>query len=73
MNQNKKLAIYGGDPIIKTKFPAYNTIGEEEIKAANKVLQSGTLSGFMGSRGEGFQGGIEVKNLEEEVIRYKVS
>lgn len=70
MNQNKKLAIYGGDPIIKTKFPAYNTIGEEEIKAANKVLQSGNLSGFMGSRGEGFEGGSEVKNLEKEVAEF---
>ncbi len=70
MNQNNKLALYGGDPIIKTKFPAYNTIGEEEIKAANKVLKSGILSGFMGCRGEGFDGGEEIKNLEKEVEEF---
>ena len=33
MALTKKLAIYGGDPIIKKEFPAYNTIGKEEINA----------------------------------------
>ena len=68
MIQNKQLAIYGGEKVIKEEFPLYNTIGKEEIDAANKVLESGILSGFLGSRGEGFDGGEEVKNLEKELV-----
>lgn len=67
MNKKSKLAIDGGEPIIKTTFPRYNTIGNEEIQAANRVLESGKLSGFIGAEGEGFNGGEEVKNLEKEV------
>ena len=70
MIQNKQLAIYGGEKVIKEEFPLYNTIGKEEINAANKVLKSGILSGFLGSRGEGFHGGVEVKNLEKEFADY---
>ncbi len=70
MTINKELAIYGGNPVIKKKFPAYNTIGKEEINAANKVLESGKLSGFLGSRGNGFEGGEQVRNLEKEVSEY---
>ena len=67
---NKELAINGGHPVIKKEFPAYNTIGKEEINAANKVLESGRLSGFLGSRGEGFHGGEQVRSLEKEVAEY---
>ena len=68
--QNNKLAIYGGDPIIKEMFPRYNTIGKEEIDAANRVLESGILSGFVGAEGEGFNGGEEIKKLEHQVADY---
>ncbi len=70
MKENKELAIFGGEPVIKKEFPIYNTIGQEEINAANKVLKSGNLSGFLGSRGIGFEGGEQIKNLEKEGAKY---
>ena len=70
MTQNKQLAIYGGNPVIKNSFPPYNTIGDEEIKAANKVLQSGKLSSFIGAKGDGFEGGEQIKKLEKEVAEF---
>ena len=60
------LASEGGDPTIKKRFPVYKSIGKEEIKAANKVLNSGILSGFIATDGEGFLGGTEVQSLEKE-------
>ncbi len=70
MIKKDKLAINGGDPIIKKSFPRYNTIGEEEKSAAIKVLESGILSGFIGAPGNGFNGGEEVQNLEKEAADY---
>jgi len=70
MIKKDELAINGGDPVIKKKFPPYNTIGEEEKSAANKVLDSGILSGFVGAPGSGFNGGEEIQNLEIEVANY---
>ena len=57
------------DPLINKKFPRYNTIGDEET-AANKVLESGILSGFIGAKGDGFNGGQEIQNLEKELASY---
>ena len=51
--------------IIKDKWPDTNTIGKEEIKAANKVLKSGNLSGFRASPDKSFYGGPEVLRLEK--------
>ena len=70
MSKKNKLALYGGDPIIDKSFPVYNTIGEEEIRAVNKVMRSGILSGFMGTSGDGFNGGKEIQNLEKEIKEY---
>ena len=67
--KNELLATEGGNPVIKKPFPIYKSIGTEEIKAANKVLKSKTLSGFIGAKGEGFLGGPEVKLLEEEASK----
>ena len=67
--KNELLATEGGNPVIKKPFPIYKSIGTEEIKAANKVLKSKTLSGFIGAKGEGFLGGPEVKLLEEEACK----
>lgn len=60
------LAILGGKPEISEPFPPYRSIGEEEIEAANRVLRSGVLSGFIGAAGPGFYGGPEVQALERE-------
>ena len=70
MIKNNELALYGGEPIIKKNFPIYNTIGKEEINAVNEVLKSGLLSGFLGSSGDGFNGGKEIQYLEKEVSNY---
>ena len=48
------------------KIKRYNPIGNEEIKAANKVLKSGVLSGFKASKDQSFYGGEYVKKFENE-------
>jgi perosamine synthetase len=65
-----KLALHGGAPVIREPFPPYRSIGEEEIAAANRVLRSGVLSGYVGAAGEGFMGGPEVRALETEAAAY---
>lgn len=51
---------------IRTKpFPVYNSIGEEEQKAALEVIRSGLLSDFIGRHCEKFQGGKYVQMLEK--------
>lgn len=55
-----RLAILGGPPVIKKPFPRYNHIGQEEINAVNRVLQTGVLSNFLARWGERFYGGKEV-------------
>ena len=66
----KKLAINGGGKIRKTFFPAYKTIGNEEIESVKKVLETGVLSRFLGCWEDDFFGGPQVKALEEEWAAY---
>jgi perosamine synthetase len=65
-----KLAIKGGNPVINYKFKRYNTIGEEEKKAALEVIESGVLSQFVGTWSKNFNGGPKVK-LFEDACRQK--
>ncbi|UCC95301.1 MAG: DegT/DnrJ/EryC1/StrS family aminotransferase [Candidatus Omnitrophota bacterium] len=65
-----KLAIHGGKPIRRTPFPFYRTVGEEEKRAVRRVIDSGILSGFLGSWHSKFFGGREVRKLEEEWAKY---
>jgi dTDP-4-amino-4,6-dideoxygalactose transaminase len=60
------LAIHGGRPVREKPFPAHNTIGEEEKRAVNRVLDSGVLSKFLGCWHADFYGGTEVHALEQE-------
>jgi dTDP-4-amino-4,6-dideoxygalactose transaminase len=62
-----KLAINGGAPVRDPKnlFPAYNTIGSEEIAAVTQVLRSGNLSQFLGTWSTDFLGGAKVREFEE--------
>lgn len=60
------LAINGGKKVREKLFPAYNTIGEEEKIAVEKVLDKGKLSRFLGCWHEDFYGGDEVRALEKE-------
>lgn len=65
ISYSDNLAINGGAPVITSPFPHYRSLGDEEISAANRVLESGVLSAFIGAPGDGFLGGPEVRALEE--------
>ncbi|MBF0164652.1 MAG: DegT/DnrJ/EryC1/StrS family aminotransferase [Magnetococcales bacterium] len=58
------LALLGGKPVRSEPFPEYRTIGEEEKQAVLRVLESGVLSGFLGTWSPGFYGGPMVRQLE---------
>ena len=63
---SSRLALFGGDPVIKKQFLKYNTFDNREIIAATKVLNTGTLSAYLGSPGEKFYGGEQVRLFEKE-------
>lgn len=68
MTQRKtdmKLALHGGLPAISLPLPPDSTIGDTELGAVRRVFQRGALSGFYGSWGEEFLGGVEVKHFEK--------
>ncbi len=61
------LALHGGEKAVREPIVEYNTIGDDEKKAAIRVLDSGLpLSGFHGSARPTFFGGPEVLALEKE-------
>ena len=59
------LALLGGKKVRDTLLPSQNTIGEEEIAAANRVLRGGLLTGYQ-ANAERMMGGPEVQALEAE-------
>jgi dTDP-4-amino-4,6-dideoxygalactose transaminase len=59
-----KLAIKGGKLILKKPLPPVYNINKKEINSVNRLLKNGPLSGFVGSRGDYFLGGKNVKKLE---------
>jgi len=59
-----QLAIFGGEPVLKSQLPHYNSIGAKELEAVASVIRSGTLSGFYGSPGEQYLGGPVVREFE---------
>ena len=65
-----KLAIHGGKKVRYKPFPAYVTIGEEEKTAVCDVIDSGCLSKYLGAWHEQFNGGVQVRALEEEWASY---
>ncbi len=60
-----RLAILGGAPVRTRLFPAYQTMGAEEMDAVRRVMESGNLSQYLGAWHEDFMGGPEVRRLEE--------
>lgn len=66
MQSNDSLAIHGGTPVIQVPFGAYSTIDETDSLAAKKVIDSGSLSQFIGDAGDYFLGGPEVQGFESE-------
>jgi perosamine synthetase len=61
------LALEGGAPVRSAPFPPTNTIGVEEREAVLDVLDSGSLSQFLGVWGEEFLGGKWILRCEEAV------
>lgn len=66
----EKLALLGGEKVIKHNFKLYNPIGLEEVEAAKKVVESGVLSKFIGGWDPDFFGGPKVQEFERECERY---
>lgn len=66
----EKLALFGGPKTIQTEFKQYNPIGEDEVQAAKKVIESGVLSQFLGVWHEDFYGGPKVKEFESKCAEY---
>ena len=58
------LAISGGTPVRTTPLPAYRTIGVEEKQAVLQVMDSGSLSEFLGTWSPNFFGGKMVRAFE---------
>ncbi len=64
------LALFGGQKVITNKLTKYNTIGKEELIAANEVLNSGCLSKFLGCWDDDFYGGPKVREFEKNCAEF---
>jgi dTDP-4-amino-4,6-dideoxygalactose transaminase len=58
------LALLGGRPAIGRALAPYRSYGTEEAEAAARVVESGTLSSFLGAEGDLFLGGPRVREFE---------
>ncbi|CAM3456674.1 DegT/DnrJ/EryC1/StrS family aminotransferase [Aquirufa ecclesiirivi] len=68
--ESEKLALLGGEKVIKTPFEKYNPIGKEEVDAVKEVIESGVLSQFIGGWGADFFGGPKVQEFERNCEKY---
>ncbi len=59
------LALHGGPKAVTVQFKRYNSIGQEEAAAVQKVLETGVLSKFLGCWDPDFYGGEQVRKFEE--------
>jgi perosamine synthetase len=67
---NKLLAIKGGTPTIISPFKVHKPIGLEEINVAQKVVESGVLSQYLGAWDPDFYGGQKVQEFERYCENY---
>jgi perosamine synthetase len=67
---NQKLAILGGEPVIREPLKLFNTIGEDDVAAAAEVIRSGVLSAYIGAPGPAFMGGRKVRAFEQQAASY---
>lgn len=65
-----KLAIFGGSPAISYDLELFNSVGEDEVDAATRVIRSGVLSAYIGAPGDAFMGGTEVRAIEQKAAEY---
>ncbi|MES2510103.1 MAG: DegT/DnrJ/EryC1/StrS family aminotransferase [Pseudomonadota bacterium] len=70
MNTQTKLAISGGPKAIGAPFKRYNSMGQEEVEAAKRVIESGVLSQFIGGWEPDFFGGSKVQEFERQCEAY---
>ena len=75
INKTSDLAIHKGIPVFSKPLKRYNSIGNEELDAASKVIKSGALSPFLGSWPDipnvgSFYGGEKVQEFEEKLKEY---
>ena len=66
----KKLALFGGSPVIKRNLTTYNSIGKEEINSVVKVMKTGILSKFLGTWSKDFYGGPNVQKFEKKCSKF---
>jgi len=64
MDRKDTLAVLGGEAVLGGGLSPYPSVGQAELEAVTKVVQSGCLSGFYGSWGDEFWGGPMVRALE---------
>ena len=67
---NDTLAILGGPRLINNIFSHYDSLGVEEAKAAQDVIETGVLSRFLGSWAPDFFGGPKVQEFERQCESY---
>ena len=66
----KELAIFGGKAAIEKSFMEYRSIGKEEARAVQEVMETGVLSKYLGCWHEDFYGGPKVQEFERESESY---
>jgi len=76
--KKNKLALLGGESILKKQYSLYNSLGREEKQAVMKVMDEKIISDFIGRAGEKFLGGKYVLKFEKEMckrfgVKYAVS
>lgn len=62
-----KLALLGGKKAIEKEFAPYTSLGKKEKNIVLEVLDTGSISGFYGSKGKYFLGGKYVRKFEEKI------
>lgn len=64
------LALFGGPRSVVRPFTPYNRIGPEEAEAAQRVIDTGVLSKFIGAWHPDFNGGPAVKEFEQAWLEH---
>jgi perosamine synthetase len=64
------LALFGGEPLIAEPLELFNSVGEDEVRAATEVIRGGVLSAYIGAPGDGFMGGPKVREFEARAAEY---
>ena len=68
--RKRKTVTKSRKPVINYKFKTNNTIDKKEIDAVTKVMKTGKLSGFYGSKSKFFWGGEKIRKFEKMWSKY---